>query len=361
MKTKRGKVAFFVLLFSCIILVCFVGVICTKSGRRWTSKVAADYLHDNLNYVPVGSTQTNNKPTKTPVLGEEGNSETEKDKQNEEIQSEAEDIMSNQDGVIHILLLGEEAIRSTPGFGRTDVMMIASIHPKDKVIRLTSLLRDTYIEVPGYSPRKLNSVYATGSVELLYEVIQNNYKIKLDGYMLVGFDAFEKVIDILGGVEVTLTEEEAEYLRTHDYISKEEYRNVKAGTQRMNGNQVLGYCRVRFVPNINGTANDYGRTERQRMVLSAIFESYKNAGVTKWIQILQDVLGLITTDIDQKLLEEMIFAVYDNRITKIENFRVPVEGTYTSPEAFGNVTYPLVLDWEANVKALREFIYGGSE
>ena len=97
------------------------------------------------------------------------------------------------------------------------------------------------------------------------------------------------------------------------------------------------------------------------MVLSAVFESYKNAGVTKWIQILQDVLGFITTDIDQKLLEEMIFAVYDNRITKIENFRVPVEGAYTYPKEVGNVTYPLVLDWETNVKALREFIYGGTE
>ena len=363
MKTKRGKVAFFVLLFSCIILVCFVGVICTKSGRRWTSKVAADYLHGNLNYVPVGNGQSNKEPTLAPVSGGSLNVETEEGKQTgtEEIESEAEDIISSRDGVINILLLGEEAIRSTPGFGRTDVMMIASIHPKDKVIRLTSLLRDTYIEVPGYSPRKLNSVYATGGVELLYEVIQNNYKIKLDGYMLVGFDAFEEVIDILGGVEVTLTEEEAQYLRTHNYISKEEYRNVRAGTQLMNGNQALGYCRVRFVPNINGTANDYGRTERQRMVLSAVFESYKSAGMTKWIQILQDALGLITTDIDQTLLEEMIFTVYDNRITKIENFRVPVEGAYTSPKEVGNVTYPLVLDWEANVKALREFIYGGNE
>lgn len=363
MKTKRGKIAFLVLLFSCIILVCFVGVICTKSGRRWTSKVAADYLHGNLNYVPVGNGQSNKEPTLAPVSGGSLNVETEEGKQTgtEEIESEAEDIISSRDGVINILLLGEEAIRSTPGFGRTDVMMIASIHPKDKVIRLTSLLRDTYIEVPGYSPRKLNSVYATGGVELLYEVIQNNYKIKLDGYMLVGFDAFEEVIDILGGVEVTLTEEEAQYLRTHNYISKEEYRNVRAGTQLMNGNQALGYCRVRFVPNINGTANDYGRTERQRMVLSAVFESYKSAGMTKWIQILQDALGLITTDIDQTLLEEMIFTVYDNRITKIENFRVPVEGAYTSPKEVGNVTYPLVLDWEANVKALREFIYGGNE
>lgn len=129
----------------------------------------------------------------------------------------------------------------------------------------------------------------------------------------------------------------------------------------MNGNQALGYCRVRYVANINGTQYDYGRTERQRMVLTEIFESYKNAGLTKWVQILQEVLGFLTTDIDQELLEDMIFAVYDNRIMKIENFRVPVEGAYETPGQVGNITSPLVPDWEANVTALQEFIYGGSE
>ena len=239
--------------------------------------------------------------------------------------------------------------------------MIASIHTTDKKIRLTSLLRDTYVEIPEYGACKLNTVYAKGGIPLLYEVIQTNYKIKLDGYALVGFDAFEKVIDTLGGVEVTLTEEEAIYLQTHNYISKPEYRNVKAGTQMMNGNQVLGYCRVRYVANINGTKYDYGRTERQRMVLNEIFETYKNAGLTKWIQVLRDVLSMITTDIDQNLLEEMIFSVYDNRIIEIENFRVPVDGTFETPDQIGTVTSPLVVDWETNAKALQEFIYGGKK
>lgn len=344
MKKKKGNGAFFVFLLFCIVISLFAGLIYTKAGRRLTSKVAAGYLHNNINYVPSGN--NHNTTNRNPSVSE---------------QSGTEEMVHQEDDVINILLLGEEAIRSTEGKGRTDVIMIASIHAKEKVIRLTSLLRDTYVEVPGYAPCKLNAVYAKGGVSLLYEVIQSHYKIKLDGYVLVGFEDFEKIIDVLGGVEVTLTEEEAEYLRTHNYISKEEYRNVSAGTQIMNGNQTLGYCRIRFVANINGTQYDYGRTERHRMVLSEIFENYKNAGITKWIQILQNVLGMLTTDIDQKLLEDMLFAVYDNRIMKIEHFRVPVEGAYTTPGQVGNITSPIVPDWEATVAALREFIYGGTD
>ena len=165
--------------------------------------------------------------------------------------------------------------------------------------------------------------------------------------MKVGFDSFEAMIDLLGGAEITLTPEEAQYLNTHDYISKEEYRNVTAGTHILNGNQTLGYCRVRYVANCNGTKNDYGRTERQRMVMENLFERYKEAGITKWVKILKQALGYIETDISEEMMEELIYVVYDKRITTLTQQQIPAKGTFQSMDV-GKVTSTLVVDWEKN-------------
>ena len=120
-----------------------------------------------------------------------------------------------------------------------------------------------------------------------------------------------------------------------------------AGTQVLNGNQTLGYCRVRYVPNCNGTKYDYGRTERQRMVIENLFERYKEAGITKWIKILKQTLGYIETDIDEQTMEELIYVVYDKRISTMEQRQLPAKGTFDSKD-IGKVTSTLAVDWEEN-------------
>jgi LCP family protein required for cell wall assembly len=244
-------------------------------------------------------------------------------------------------------MLGEEAIKSSPGKGHTDTIILATIHKKERKVILTSVLRDSYVEPEGIDPCKINAVYRKQGVSGLYKLLYEKLGVWPDGYVKVGFDSFESIIDLLGGAEITLTEEEAQYLNTHDYISKEEYRNVSAGTHVLNGNQTLGYCRVRYVANCNGTKYDYGRTERQRMVMSNLFERYKEAGITKWIKILKSALGYIETDIDEKMMEELIYVVYDNKITTMEQRRIPVNGTFTSTDV-GKVTSTLVMDWDKN-------------
>ena len=91
---------------------------------------------------------------------------------------------------------------------------------KDKTLKLTSLLRDSYVEIPGYKANKLNSAYSKGGVDLLIETIEKNYKIHIDGYASVNFEAFEKLVDMLGGVTIELGKEEAAYLNKTNYISK---------------------------------------------------------------------------------------------------------------------------------------------
>ena len=138
--------------------------------------------------------------------------------------------------------------------------------------------------------------------------------------------------------------------------------NEEAGLGQ-NGNQTLGYCRVRFIPNCNGTKYDYGRTERQRMVLSDLFERYKTVGFTKKLKIAEDVQGYIETDIDEALMEQLIYVAYEGQITKLEQRQLPAEGTFQSAD-IGSVTGALEVDWEKIRKSFGIYLNkrkGGSD
>lgn len=334
-KKKRGILQTVILAVAAVVAVTsalLLFLFYTAPGKKLTSKVVASYLHGSVNYV---SGDEAGKDTQVPgdaTFEKPDDAELDPDKERE---------------FYHILLLGEEALKTTPGKGRTDTIILATIHVKERKIILSSVLRDTYVEPEGMNPCKINAVYASQGVTGLYKILYEKLGVWPDGYVKVGFDSFEEIIDLLGGTEITLTADEAQYLNTHDYISKEEFRNVRAGTQILNGNQTLGYCRVRMVANVNGTHSDYGRTERQRMVLENLFERYKEAGITKWIKILKQALGYVETDISEQTMEELIYVVYDKRITTLTQQQFPVRGTFDSKD-MGKVTSTLVADWEEN-------------
>lgn len=260
------------------------------------------------------------------------------------------------DGVYNILLLGEEAIGSGSSRGRTDVIIIATLNTKSNSVKLTSLLRDTLVQIPGYKDNKLNSAYEKGGIDLLYQTIAINYDIRLDGCVKVNFENFEKIIDKLGGVNITLTSSEAHYLNTTNYISDPENRNVVEGTQLMNGNQVLGYSRVRKRATITGTNNDYGRTERHRIVLNAVFEKYKTKSKVELASLMLSILPMITTDIDQATFEQLLNTFIGMRTTKIEQLRLPADGTFTDNVRVRGMD-ALIPDVIQNVEILHNFIF----
>lgn len=261
--------------------------------------------------------------------------------------------------VINILLVGEEAINDGASRGRTDSMMIASINVKQKALKLTSIMRDLYVAIPGYSDNKLNAAYHNGGMPLLKQTIENNFDIELDGSVLVNFDGFEKIIDRLGGVEITLTANEASYLNRTNYISNPAYRNVKVGTQILNGNQALGYSRVRYVKT-ETERDDFGRTSRQRTVLNAIFEKYKSKSLPELVTILYDLLPLVTTDIDKATIMDYLTTVVTLGATELETMRIPVDNAYTGSNVRGmSVLLPNSL--QDNIDALHEFIFGTTE
>nr|WP_294488943.1 LCP family protein [uncultured Anaerosporobacter sp.] len=267
-------------------------------------------------------------------------------------------LRTDQD-VINILLVGEEAMFDGGSRGRTDSMMIATINVKQKALKLTSIMRDLYVAIPGYSDNKLNAAYHNGGMPLLKQTIEENFDIELDGSVLVNFAGFEEIINRLGGVEITLTANEAAYLNRTNYISNPIYRNVRAGTQTLNGNQALGYSRIRYV-RTETESDDFGRTSRQRTVLNAIFDKYKSKSLPELVTILYDILPLVTTDINKSTIMDYLTTVVTLGTTELETMRIPVDNAFSNSSVRGmSVLLPNSL--QDNIDALHTFIFGSEE
>lgn len=340
----------------------------TKPGRHVLYSIAARVIHSGIENEdpnkeeeiyegPLGDDYVNpdlvEKDEEGNVLDDDGNAVI------VPVEDEDKSGIRSEDYCYNILLMGEEAIDSYGANGRTDLIMIATINAKDKKLKLTSIMRDSYAQIPGHEDNKINAAFAKGGASLLVDTIEQNLKVKIDGYVKVGFDGFEQIIDRLGGVEISLTAEEAEYLRTHNYISKPEYRNVVAGKQWFNGNQTLGYCRVRYVPTADGLYNDHGRTARQRAVLTQLFQKYKTHNFVELASILYDCLGLVTSDLSAEDMTKMLELVIEERILTLETSQIPAKGTFT--DTYIGKMSVLSVNWPENAKILQEFIFGPEE
>jgi LCP family protein required for cell wall assembly len=334
-KKKKHTLLKVIGLLSSLLLVILILIVGTKRGRRMLYEGAGNFIYDSVNNEDVIKEYE------------------EKDKENPNTAA-----MRQEDYVSNYLIFG---IEEFGGARNTDSMMIASINTKDDSIKITSLLRDSYVEIPGYKNNKLNSAYARGGAKLLIDTIELNYKIKIDGYASVNFESFEKIVDRVGGVTIELGKEEAKYLNKTNYISKKKYRNVKPGINKLNGNQLMGYCRVRKVKTLGGINDDYGRVVRQQRALKAIFESYIKTNVFKLPGITKECLNYVNTNVTEKQITDVMEAVVENRMKTIDTFRIPVDKAFESPKKYNGIGYPILLDWDVNRVELYKFIYGDTE
>lgn len=246
----------------------------------------------------------------------------------------------------NILVLG---IEGAGGLLRADSILVASVNPDTNEIYLTSFLRDMYLEIPGYGKNKLNAAYELGGAGLVKETLEASFGVSISNTVTVNMKAFEKIIDSIGGVEVELSKVEAGYLNTTNFISNKQYRSVKEGKQKLNGNQALGYARLRKVPTLQGEREDLGRTARLRGMLTEIIEEYSKKDINELIPVLNNILSYVDTDLtlDQIMPYLTIFLQKD---IKTNALSIPAEGSYT-PEVQKGVSV-LVPDLEANKAVL---------
>ncbi len=151
---------------------------------------------------------------------------------------------------------------------------------------MISLMRDTYVQIPGYSDQKLNAAYKYGGFPLLYETVKLNFGLTINGGFEVDFDAFKTIVDLVGGVEITLTEAEArEMIRM-----SQNTLSASAGRQPLDGTRALLYARMRMID------SDYARTNRQRTILMSVYNKVKGTGVSNLNNLLNTILPYLKTD-----------------------------------------------------------------
>lgn len=265
-----------------------------------------------------------------------------------------------EDGVVNILLIGNDS-RENGEDGRSDAMILLSISSKTKTIYMTSLLRDMYVEIPGHDGNRLNAAYSFGGPELLMDTVEKNLGISVNRYMLVNFEAFANLVDAVGGVELELTAGEKSYVNgylvEYNALTKRpegtDYLDASAdGMVHLNGPQALAYSRNRYI----GT--DFGRTERQRKVLSGVIKRLPLALVTGPGRVMDGLLPNLTTNLTEKecyLLSLQLIGALDYDIVQGS---IPIEGSYHDATIRGMAV--LEVDFEQNRQYLRNNIYGGS-
>lgn len=260
-----------------------------------------------------------------------------------------------ESGVMNILLIGQDA-RDGETQTRSDTMIIASLNTKTHQIVLTSLMRDMYVPIAGYSYEKLNAAYALGGMETLDETVQENFGIDINGNAVVDFDSFLSALTAVGNLNISLTQEEADYLNTYPGLGSSDDTvegvvwNLKAGVNNMTPAQVLAYSRMRYVGN-----SDWDRTARQRTVIQTALDKIKKNPVTLF-SVMNEAAPSITTDMtDPALTKAFFYALFSG--SDMTTNLIPGEGMYTMDEADGMAV--LTPDLDACHQALIRYIYHG--
>lgn len=173
----------------------------------------------------------------------------------------------------NIALFGIDAPKGK--VGRSDAIMILTLDEEHKVMKLTSIMRDSYVDIPGHGDDKITHAYAFGGPELAMKTLNENFNVNVEDFMAVNFTSLPEIIDKLGGVKINIIPEEIHHIPGI----------TSPGEQVLNGEQALAYSRIRYA-----TGGDYKRTERQRVVLEAVFEKLKVTPTKEYPSLIDDFL-----------------------------------------------------------------------
>ena len=251
--------------------------------------------------------------------------------------------------VINILLIGQDR-REGESRARSDTMILVSVNTERKSISLVSLMRDLYVQIPGYSDNRINAAYQWGGMELLDETVLENFGVEVDGNVEADFELFATIIDILGGVDGEMSKGEAEYMK---YVM--ESGDVQEGENHLNGKQALDFARMR------GLDDDFHRTERQRRLLTRLAEKLQSASVQQLLDLVNEVLPHVSTDMSSTQMLGYAASAIQVYLSgaEIATGRIPAESMYSDAEIRGMQV--LVPNLEKCQSYLSELIYGAAQ
>ena len=270
----------------------------------------------------------------------------------------AEDQSEANEKSMNILLVGLDS-RKDNYTGRSDSMILCTINKKSKKFVMTSFLRDSYVTIPGHGKDKLNAAYALGGSNLLANTIYENYGIVVDRTAVFNFLFVIDIIDYLGGVTVDVTADELPYLNMYIHDQNEELYNLAnpnkgqinsgPGTYTLDGNQALGYARIRYV----GT--DVARSERQRLVLSQCIDKCKKLSTSQLNEMMTLFLPRIKTDLSSGDCLSLVTTLLRAGSYESGSMAIPIDGTWKDAKV-GDQEVIKITDFDANTEAWEKLV-----
>lgn len=261
------------------------------------------------------------------------------DKEEVGITEEVEEKLSPyNNSVINIALFGVDSHDGSTG--RSDSIIIATIDTIHKKLKLTSIMRDSYVNISGIGNDKINHAYAFGGPQLAIKTLNENFDLNIQDFVAVNFDSLPKIIDMLGGVTVDVTEEEVSHISGIN----------SAGTYNLTGAQALAYSRIRYA-----TGGDYVRTERQRTILTKMYEKILSINPTQYTSLLSEWLSMLQTSLDYSKILELGTEVLKMGVTTLEQERFPLDG-YCQGEIINGVYY-LIFNKSLTVEQIYNYIF----
>ena len=265
------------------------------------------------------------------------------------------------DGITNILLVGTDGEYVEKG-NRSDSVMLVTIDSKNKDIKLSSIARDTYVDIPGYSKEKLTHAYAYEGIDLLKEVFKENFDLDIDKYIAVNFGSFMEIIDEIGGVVVDVPESGLKsinsmidscynYYSDKDSVGEKEYL-TEAGVQRLNGYQALAFSRIRY------TDSAFHREARHREVAESAYKEFAQRGVDTYKRCADIVLNNTKTNISPIEMMNLAYTVLKINDKDIEQFQFPLEEHRKGHIISKQKGWVLEWDKEPNLEAWHKFIFG---
>lgn len=264
------------------------------------------------------------------------------------------------EGITNILLVGTDG-EYIEKWNRSDSMMVVTIDSKNKDIRISSIARDTYVDIPGYSTEKLTHAYAYEGIDLLREVFKVNFNLNIDKYIAVNFVSFMDIMDELGGVEVNVEEKDIKEINKYIDACYGYYKNkdekdkeyiTKSGVQRLNGYQALAFSRIRY------TDSAFARDNRHREVAESVYKEFAQKGVETYKKCAEIILNNTKTNISPIEMMNLAYTVLKINDKDIDQFQFPLEEYRNGHIISKQKGWVLEWDKEPNLEAWHKFIFG---
>lgn len=244
----------------------------------------------------------------------------------------------NIENIKNIALFGIDS--NDDSTGRSDAVLILTIDNNNNKLKLTSIMRDSYVNIPNHGMDKLNHAYAFGGPELAIQTLNNNFGLNIEDFVSVNFSSLPQIINLLGGVQINITEEEVNHIPTIN----------APGLYNLTGEEALYYSMIRYA-----SGGDYVRTDRQRTVLNCLFSKLSQVPISSYPQILSEILPYIKTSMSSTeilSLSSKATSVISNGLIQS---RFPKDDSSESSMIDG--IYYLTFNIEDTKKQIMDYIY----